>query len=392
MKALISTLVAVTALAGCSSNTNSTPKGMEHLNPDYTAEEYETFSTKDKKDLVYYWKDERAARELSKSKNVTFGYRMLSKYTLYKLGDVEAGAEIVSIALILKSSEWSSKRDEILTDPEWINAEFENKDILTRQISAFDVPISGNVHERYKLLCEMYTTEDGIYAFDEVLEAVALHGSYYMEPIRDIGYRERYNTFLENTCGNAYQATKDFQYIEMFVAFYDKFESKLQYDFRSLPSGIIGFQNIDLPNKEHAALYEKYPETTGKFFYVWTAEEIKGREARIQYQIKRMKERKAREQKVQEQRLVETSIEEKNVQKLTQDQVMFNDAWVLLGQAPWFRADQSKIVSLFRSSAALGNDKAQYNVNEFLRYFNECTSSSMGLHCSQQTPPPKFIK
>ena len=228
---------------------------------------------------------------------------MLSKYTLYKLGDVEAGAEIVSIALLLRSSEWSSKRAEILTDPEWINAEFENKDILTRQISAFDVPISGNVNERYKLLCEMYTTEDGIYAFDEVLEAVALHGTYNIEPIRDIGYRERYNRFLKNTCGNAYEATKDFQYIEMFVAFYDKFESKLQYDFKSLPSGIIGFQNIDLPNKEHAALYEKYPETTGKFFYVWTAEEIKGREARIQYQIKRMNERK-----VKEQRLEETSV------------------------------------------------------------------------------------
>ncbi|MGF1827536.1 hypothetical protein [Vibrio splendidus] len=377
MKALISTLVAVTALAGCSSNTNSDPKVMKDLSRDYTAEEYETFSIEDKKNLVYYWKDEKAARELSKSKKVTFGYRMFSKYTLYKLGDVEAGAEIVSIALILKTSEWSSKRDEILTDPEWINAKFENKDILSRQISAFNAPINGDLHEHYKFLCEMYTTEDGIYAFDEVLETVALHGTYAVEPFRDIGYREQYSSFLKDTCGSAYQSPKDFQYIEMFVAFFDKFGSKLQYDHTNRPNGIGRLKNIDLPNKEHAALYEKYPETTEKFFLVWTAEEIKGREAAFQYQVKRMKEK---------------TIEEKGVKKLTQDQALFNDAWVLLEQGPWFRADQSKIVSLFRSSAALGNDKAQYNVNEFLRYFNECTSSSMGLHCSQQTPPPKFIK
>ena len=68
MKALISTLVAVTALAGCSSNTNSNPKGMEHLNPDYTAEEYETFSTKDKKSSLLMERRKGSARAIKVKK------------------------------------------------------------------------------------------------------------------------------------------------------------------------------------------------------------------------------------------------------------------------------------------------------------------------------------
>lgn len=95
----------------------------------------------------------------------------------------------------------------------------------------------------------------------------------------------------------------------------------------------------------------------------------------------------------------ETKLKTANKQKpvktsQTTAEYEFNKAWGLMASSnySWFKADQSQILKHFKKAASLGHKKAQYNLNEFMRYFRECSKQSLGLHCSPLTPPPNFVK